>query len=1576
MRRTLLLLLASLASLTSAADGAPLYVLSAPNLLRVGTTENIFVECQDCSGRDIDVHIRAMTYPNKRKELAHTTVTLYNTNSFQAFGQIAIPLEEFSRDPTMKQYVYLQAEFPDQMLEKVVLVSFQSGYIFIQTDKTLYTPNSRVLYRLFVLTAGMEPVEMKDGTQIDPTVVIEVVTPDGVVLSVDTAVPRSGIVSGQYRLGEVAATGMWKVVAKFQSNPQQSFSAEFQVKEHVLPSLEVKLTPASAFFYVDSEELRIDITAKYLFGEEVDGTAYVLFGIIHEGQKISLPSSLQRVPIQRGSGTVTLRRRHITQTFPHIPTLEKYSIYVAVSVLTASGSEMVAAELRGIQIVQSPYTIYFTRTPKYFHPGMALDVLIEVLNPDDSPAESVPVVVHPGEVLGITDASGMARVTINTIGMKARMEITAKTKHPHISLQRQTSATMTALPYTTGSNNYIHISLREIEPKLGGILQVYFSLYPPNQNDVTYLISSRGQLVKFGRIRAVGQILLTRMFPVTKEMLHSFRIVAYYHPTANEVVSDSVWVNVKVSCMGTLRLEPSRDVPSYEPGKLFRMRVTGHPGATVGLVAVDKGVYALNNKLRLTQKKVWDIVEEHDTGCTPGGGKDSMGVFFDAGLLFETNTASGTPCRHELKCPITRRQKRELTTSLDEDYIDSEEIVARTLFHESWMRTDIRLPACPQHTPHCETTSFEHTVPLPHSLTAWQLIGISMSKTHGICVADPMPVIVRKEFFIDLKLPYSAVHGEQLEIKAILHNYLPDPVTVRVELFEEENVCSVAFSLGKYVQEVNIRAQTTQSVPFIIIPMKVGEYSIEVKAAVKESSMSDGIRKKLLVVPKGVLVKSSQILTVNPTKTGIGDKQEDILNSGIPRHALVPNTPTRTQISVTGREQVGSLVENIISGSSMGSLISQPSGSGEGNIIRMTLPVIATVYLDKTNQWETVGFQKRNEALQHIRTGYANQLAFRNTRDGSFSTFVSIGKSTWLTAYVVKVFSMARNLVAMRTDVICNAVKFLIFNTQRPDGAFSEIGRVAHNEMVGDMTGIDSDVSLTAFCLIAMQESRSSCFHELASVPISIDKAVAYLEWRLPSVTNPYAVAITSYALANENKLNKERLYQFASPELSHWPIPSSHLYTLEATGYALLALVKAKAFEDARPVVNWFNKQQKVGGGYGSTQATIIVYQAVAEYWESTKDPEYDLNVKITVLGLSKPLLVNFNRNNYHTTRTMDVKGINHNVTVIATGTGEATLTMVSLYYAEPKLTESDCEKFNLSVQLIPEKVDETERVYRLKIDVLYKHQTHGASMSVLDIGLLTGFIPNNGDLDALSRGPERTIAKYEMNTALSERGSLIIYLDGVSHTQPTEISFRLHQVLRVGILQPAAVSVYEYYDQRHCMKFYHPERKGVLLQLCNGEQCQCAEGSCSMLKQGTVSSEQRTETLCESRSTAFAYKVRLEEFTEVSNTDQYKMRVLQSIKEGDTDVAPQGKLRIFLSFPHCRTPLNLVKDKTYLIMGSSRDIERVEQNRTFQYVFRAKTWVEYWPTPAECQFVEFRHTCLGLEDMIHQQSTFGCEV
>ena len=42
-----------------------------------------------------------------------------------------------------------------------------------------------------------------------------------------------------------------------------------------------------------------------------------------------------------------------------------------------TGTEMVEAELRAFQIVTSPYTIQFKRTPKYFKPGMTFDMMVK-----------------------------------------------------------------------------------------------------------------------------------------------------------------------------------------------------------------------------------------------------------------------------------------------------------------------------------------------------------------------------------------------------------------------------------------------------------------------------------------------------------------------------------------------------------------------------------------------------------------------------------------------------------------------------------------------------------------------------------------------------------------------------------------------------------------------------------------------------------------------------------------------------------------------------------------------------------------------------------------------------------------------------------------------------------------------------------------------------------------------------------------------------------------------------------------------------------------------------------------------
>ncbi|XP_042080467.1 complement C3-like [Haplochromis burtoni] len=284
-------------SLTS---GSPMEVMSAPNLLRVGTEENIFVEIQDNAGEEnVNVNIIVRNFPRKDIMLASTTVTLTKENKFQGIGKIMIPAEHFSNDPNIKQYVHLQGEFDTQTLEKIVLISLQYGYIFIQTDKTIYTPSTTVFYRIFAMRPNMEPVDKNYQPGTDTSVVVDIVNPDGIILDSNLVLVVSGIYYGSYFLPEIVSTGTWKVVSKFNTNLKQTFEAEFEVKEYVLPSFEVKLTSQVPFFYVDSDELTINIKATYLFGKKVDGTAFVVFGVLVGNTKNGIPSSLQRVQVSK-----------------------------------------------------------------------------------------------------------------------------------------------------------------------------------------------------------------------------------------------------------------------------------------------------------------------------------------------------------------------------------------------------------------------------------------------------------------------------------------------------------------------------------------------------------------------------------------------------------------------------------------------------------------------------------------------------------------------------------------------------------------------------------------------------------------------------------------------------------------------------------------------------------------------------------------------------------------------------------------------------------------------------------------------------------------------------------------------------------------------------------------------------------------------------------------------------------------------------------------------------------------------------------------------------------------------------
>ncbi|KAM7138919.1 complement C3-like isoform 2-T2 [Macrochelys suwanniensis] len=1500
----------------------------------------------------------------------------------------------------------------------------------------------------------MEPVSKR--------VIVEFETPESIIVKqIPISAPlKSGIFSLNHNLPEIVSLGTWKITARYEDSPQQSFSAQFDVKEYVLPSFEVILEPSEKFLYIDGiEDFRVSITARYVYGKKLGGTAFVLFGVKMDDEKRSIPQSLKTVSIEDGEGEATLTRAMLQAQFANLNELVGHSLYVSVTVLTESGSDMVEAERTGINIVTSPYQIHFTKTSKYFKPGMPFELMVYVTNPDGSPAPSVQVQAEGFQSSGPTQRDGTAKLIINMPVDRLQVPITVKTTHPNLPANRQASKSMVADAYQSqgGSQNYLHLAVTASELKPGDNLRVNFHLKSNNPavlNQIqyfTYIILNKGKIIHVGRqARQAGQNLVTMSLTITPDLIPSFRIVAYYQVGNSEIVADSVWLDIKDTCMGTLMVKgaTNEDRRVHEPGTPMKLKLEGDHRAYVGLVAVDKGVYVLNKKHKITQSKIWDSVEKSDIGCTAGSGKNNLGVFMDAGLALETSNKISTAQRTDPKCPqpakrrrrsvqlieykankvsdyqdwkvkkccedgmyenpmghscekraryildadeckktfldccnyiktIRDKLKRELhlqlaRSDLDKDFVSDKNISSRSQFPESWLWQVEQLTERPN-----ELGISSKTMPifLKDSMTTWEVLAVSLSETKGICVAEPYEIKVMNNFFIDLRLPYSVVRNEHVEIRAILYNYWDENIKVRLELLHNPVFCSASTSKAKYRQILDIKAKSSLAVPLVIVPLQLGSHDIEVKAAVWGSFLSDGVKKKLKVVPEGLrMTKTIMSVVLDPSTKGAGGVQE-VRVKAADIDDMVPDTESETKIRIQGNP-VTIIVENPIDGANLKHLIVTQSGSGEENMIGMTPPVIATIYLDSTKQWERIGLQRRAEAIKLITRGYTQQIVYKKP-DFSYAAFKDRPSSTWLTAYVVKVFAMAKKLVSIENQVICGAVKWLILEKQKLDGVFQEDAPVIHGEMVGGYKGAEPAVSLTAFVLIALEEAKDICKDTVNSLEGSIGKAADYLAQRYQSLTRPYTVALTSYALAMVGKLNNEKALMRASNEGNRWEERNARTVNIEGTSYALLALLKMKKYELTGPIVRWLREQNYYGGGTGSTQATIMVFQALAQYWIVIPQHQ-DLNLIVSILlpHHASPIKYRILNHNALVARTAELKW-NEHFTVKAEGTGQATLTVMIIYNAKLQEDESQCKKFDLRVSVkeaqdVKKPEGAMHSVY-IKICVRVLGVVD-ATMSIIDVSMLTGFSPDVEDLKRLSQGVNRYISKFEIDKAPSDRGSLRIYLDKVSHREDECLQFKAHQFFKVGLIQPASVTVYDYYtiDDR-CTKFYHPSNQsGLFNKICHEGICRCVEESCFMQQtiEGPITVNKRMEEACEP-GVDYVYKTRLVRTEEVGGSYYYTMEILEVIKAG-TDENPQGKTRPFISHIKCRESLRLERNKDYLIWGLSTDLW--PRKAELSYIIGQDTWIEKWPNEDECQEPDFQNLCREFLQFSEAMTMFGC--
>ncbi|NXP53093.1 CO4 protein, partial [Heliornis fulica] len=1664
-------------SLFSNTQQAPSFLITAPNVVHLGIEETITVQVH---GAQQPVKVTAYFKHEKKNQVLSEKIAfdLNQNNNYQGMKKLMIKQENLQQDLLKKSnqpYVLLVTEsrelYQGTSRSIRILLSTKKGYIFIQTDKTIYTPDSKVKYRIFILDNAMRPV--------DDTVTVAVLNSKGMVVKKSDRKIKK-VFSENFDIPDVAEPGTWKIKAWFFQHEMSNVSAEFDVKIYELPSFEVKLIPVEPYYHIWNENFVFDIEAKHSYGKGIQGAAYVRFGIIDETEKKVFLSGLeQQLSIENGKGRVTLNTSLLEEKIgKSISTLEGFNLYVAVTTVETSSGEMREEELSNLKFVKSPYVVDLSNTRRYFVPGAPFSLVASVSLVDGSPAASVPVtttVTLPGKPpmkrTVLSNTEGLVPFTFNIPGDVQTLQIRVKAEEGKERLESPETS-IRAERYQSASSNYLSISIPHTVVAPGDNLHITLNdIHPSGSGNIDYfyyMVVAKGNNEILERVHSSNQIINLK---ITEKMVPAFRFLAYYF-TENqghqEIVADSVLVDVMDVCEGKIKVRTERE--TYEPTESINLQIETDHAGTVALAVVDKAVFILNKKNKLTAKKVFKAMNSYDLGCSAGGGADSAQVFTDVGLAFISDTITSN-VREGYKClQASRRQKRSLdfhkqmsgiaskyqNTDLRKCCEDGMKLNPMRLSCEKRLTKVTGPPECTSAFQECcekatalrkqkrrtrvglaryydehdevfdETSvnlrsyfpeswwwNFEevknpgnHRIEnfAPDTITTWEVQAISISPQKGFCIAEPHSFAVFKDFFVSLRLPYSVRRHEQLEIKAVIYNYLPNDLQVTVMLEAVKGLCT-AETTEKSVQ-VMLVAKGNSATPayFSVVPLTVGKFPITITAYDAVSGHSDSIRKYLNVVAEGILQREESTIFIN------NELKSHTLDLNRPSD-MVPDSDSHVFVSLQGNI-MGDSIENCLSLTGVEKLIKVPTGCAEQTMVKMAPAVYAIEYLDASNQWVKFNPEQKEKAISMIEKGYARLLEFQK-EDGSYGAFKSTPSSVWLTAFIVKVLTRSKEYISVQDSHIRNSISYLL-NQQQADNSFHDHHPVMDRIMQGGIRSAEEDLALTAFVTIALQQTLQ--VYNSPDVEQVVRRAVTYMTKHLSTNTNCYSTVIMAYALtlvqsdSDGARLAKEKLREcsvFDEAKRQRYWGNGNNAISVETTAYALLQTLLLKDMAYSTPIATWLMERKNYGGGYCSTQDTVVALEAMSAYSIQTLSTDSTkLTVELGTPGRQKNYVIVLTDTHEGIQKQMEF-GLGRKLEVSVYGKGNGTMSISKVYWSS-EMKNNTCNDLILTVKM-EGSIKYAESTYsdenydygdldteenaefkplseiewfdirsRRKRDVMSPSKaepleykvcvrstgSNAPKMSMVDLSLLSGLEPDVRDLEQLVKSSDQYIQHYEY-----KEGKLLLYFGEItSGPEPECISFGAKQINPMGLVQPANAILYDFYNpDRKCSIFYSaPKHSSMLSKMCQSNVCQCAEGPCPRQKSTfskAVTPITRFNFACYYPVADYVYEVALLSKTQKNVFDYYEAKIHRILKATTDESIQVGVHRQFLMHSMCK--LNMVVGKRYLLMG--KDGQTVDIHNKIQYLLDAQTWIEKIPEGNECRTTLHRQACAHLQDFMN---------
>uniref|UniRef100_A0A8P4GBH0 Alpha-2-macroglobulin-like n=1 Tax=Dicentrarchus labrax TaxID=13489 RepID=A0A8P4GBH0_DICLA len=1348
------------------AVAGPQYMVAIPAVLEAGAKTKF------CASLLQPNETLVMTVTLMSQEKNTTLLQKTSSEAFHSCEQFQAPLVQNEMVQTLEVKVRGNTYYSKEV--RKVKIKVYQPVTFIQTDKPIYLPgqtgNSEQIF--YDLQNMVEYPLYRNINRIGQWLNQ---TSNGKILQLS------------YSLNSEAREGSYSVIV---SIGESKLYHSFKVEKYVLPKFDVKID-SSDESNIEQEEIKAEVCAKYTYGQPVPGSVNVkvcrplqryfygtpVITTEHPGGVPEFISPCYKETKQtdkKGCATFTVKMSTFTK-------LDKKVLFDHLQL-----SAKVVEEGTGKSYIYKQITISyvvgklsFIDTPKIYDRGSNVEgkASVKAVYYNNTPIADMPVYLFKGNSWSsrrlqnlTTNSDGVATFSFSTADFNGDI-------HLHVSKNTQKYSGYRTAYYQDADHKLSLAQPPSLHTKTVSSLEVKKKDTPlPCDSDenisIRYTVVGEAQgSVDVMYLVSVNEGEVSFKLKVSAEIAPEVQIVAYTILPSETVIAHSADFSTEKCFSHKVSLEFSPS--SAVPGEETTLQVTAQPDSLCGVSAVDQSVLIKEPGKTLETAKIFGLLPVRKATSIPHDIQEPVECLhvwmrprrYNVGLKMATNLFIRVPSCLKFK---GREYHQALKHGFSPQLPPIETV--RTFFPETWIWDLVEVG---------ESGTKDVSLTVPDTITTWETEAFCLSPL-GFGLAPRKEIKVFQPFFLELSLPYSIIRGEHFELKATTFNYLSSCIMVTVTPTPSLDYTLTPLSGDQYTSCLCGNERKTLSWTMAPSALGVMNVSVRAEALASQASCDNEIvsvpdRGRIDVVTRSLIVKAEgteMTKTYNWLLCPKGQYEETDVQ--LPDNMI--DGSARATLSVLG-DILGRALNNL------DGLLRMPYGCGEQNMALLAPNIYILQYLKNTQQLTPAIKEK---ATNFLTSGYQRQLNYKH-QNGAYSTFGSGAGNTWLTAFVLRSFAKAQSFIYIDPTNIEES-KTWLKRKQRENGCFEQSGKLFNNRMKG---GVSDEVTLSAYITAGFLEMNTP-----VKDPV-VNQSLSCLKESISDLSNTYTTALLAYVftLAGDMETRAHLLKHLDTVALNqggflHWSqtaTETSASLSVEISSYVLLAKLSASpTAEDlgyAARIVRWITGQQNYYGGFSSTQDTVVALQALALYSSLVFSPGGSSTV--TVQSPSGQLTFGVNQDNKLLYQEEVLKDMTGKYSLVVQGNACASV-QISLHYNIP--TPADVT--TLSVEVKPE-ADCTGKSQRPKLTLKYSGKENTTNMVILDIKILSGFVPDPESLKRVSYYSALLVDRVEQ-----KEDHVLVYIQELPKDIPINHSLELIQELPVQNLKPAVVKIYDYYQ------------------------------------------------------------------------------------------------------------------------------------------------------------------------------------